>query len=239
MILAVDIGNTAIKLAVVDDVSVYDLIRTSQEEFISHVKSFCSSYPDLTDACICQVGKIDIKLLDSLERLLNVTYITKDSKLPFSNNYQSDSLGNDRMALVAGAVKNKGQNTLIIDAGTCVTYDFIDDTNTYHGGAISPGLRLRFESLHNFTKNLPLLQPEPNQQLIGNTTSTSIQSGVVNGLTFEIKGMVKKYKKQHPDLNVIITGGDADLLVKQMKNRFFATPFLMLYGIHNIYKINS
>ncbi|SCY44657.1 type III pantothenate kinase [Nonlabens sp. Hel1_33_55] len=239
MILAVDIGNTAIKLAVVDDITVYDLIRSSEKDFIADVKSFCKSYPDLKDACVCQVGAIDIKLLHGLERLLNVTYITKKSKLPFQNNYQSDSLGNDRIALVAGVVKDKGQNTLIIDAGTCVTYDFIDETNTYHGGAISPGLRLRFESLHNFTENLPLLQAESNQQLIGNTTQTSIQSGVVNGLALEIKGMVKKYKKQHQDLNVIITGGDADLLVKQLKNRFFATPFLMLYGIHNIYKINS
>jgi len=242
MILAVDIGNTAIKLAVVDDVTVYDLMRTTPDAFISNIQSICSNYPDLRNACVCQVGNIDIKLLDGLERLLKVTYINENSKLPFTNKYQSSTtLGHDRMALVAGAIADgsNGKNTLIIDAGTCVTYDFIDDSNNYLGGAISPGLRLRFESLHNFTKNLPLLKPENKVKFLGNNTKASIQSGVVKGLTFEIKGMIKKYEKNYKDLNVIITGGDADLLIKQLKNRFFATPFLMLHGIHNIYKINS
>lgn len=241
MILAVDIGNTAIKLAVVDDVTVYDLVRTSPQNFVPHLNSILSNYPDLKNACVCQVGKIDIKLLHALEGLLEVTYINQETKLPFTNLYQSATLGNDRKALVAGgiAMEKEGQNLLIIDAGTCVTYDFIDADKNYHGGAISPGLRLRYESLHNFTAKLPLLQPEPIKELIGNSTDQSIHSGVINGLSFEIKGTIKKYIKKYPDLHVIITGGDADLLVKQLKNRFFASPFLMLYGIHNLYKINT
>lgn len=241
MILAVDIGNTAIKLAVVDDVSVYDLIRTTSKDFISNINVICSNYPYLKNACVCQVGSIEIKLLHSLESLLDVTYINKNSKLPFSNNYKADSLGNDRIALVAGAAaqRKNSENTLIIDAGTCVTYDFIDSDNNYQGGAISPGFRLRYQSLNNFTQNLPLLEKTSIKHFIGDTTITSIHSGVINGLVYEVNGMIKKYKKEFQDLNVIITGGDADLLVKQMKNRFFASPFLMLHGIHNIYKINS
>lgn len=241
MILAVDIGNTAIKLAVVDDVTVYDLIRTSAKDFMQHIKGVLSNYPDLKEACVCQVGKIDVKLLQGLEGLLKVTYINQESILPFTNKYQSTTLGNDRKALVAGALAtgNQGEDTLIIDAGTCVTYDFIDADLNYWGGAISPGLRLRYESLHNFTAQLPLLQAEAVEHITGNSTIQSIHSGVVIGLTMEIKGVIKKYKKVYENLQVIITGGDADLLVKQMKNRYFASPFLMLYGIHNLYKINS
>ncbi len=241
MILAVDIGNTAIKLAVIDDVTVYDLVRTSPTDLLDHIRQILSNYPELTAACICQVGKIDIKLLEGIEGLLHVTYINQESNLPFTNLYKSSTLGNDRKALVAGALAtvDNGTNILIIDAGTCVTYDFVDAKGKYHGGAISPGLGLRYRSLHNFTARLPLLKPERVKTFIGTTTSESIHSGVINGLSLEIKGMVKKYKKQYQDLHVIITGGDADLLVKQLKNRFFAAPFLMLYGIHNIYKINS
>ncbi|BAO55451.1 type III pantothenate kinase [Nonlabens marinus] len=241
MILAVDIGNTAIKLAVVDDVTVYDLIRSKQEDFISQVKSIQSNYPDLKNACICQVGAMDIKLLHALEGLLKVTYINQETSLPFFNKYQSVTLGNDRKALVAGALTSapSGKEILVIDAGTCVTYDFIDADRNYWGGAISPGLHLRYQSLHNFTAQLPLLQPQKPETLIGNSTTESIHSGVVNGLALEIKGVIKKYSKKHPNLYVIITGGDAELLVKQLKNRFFASPFLMLYGIHNLYKLNS
>jgi type III pantothenate kinase len=172
---------------------------------------------------------------------LKVTYINQETKLPFTNLYQSETLGNDRKALVAGgiAMEKEGQDLLIIDAGTCVTYDFIDADKNYQGGAISPGLRLRYESLHNFTAKLPLLQTEPIKYLIGSSTDQSIHSGVINGLSFEIKGTIKKYTKKYPNLHVIITGGDSDLLVKQLKNRFFASPFLMLYGIHNLYKINT
>ncbi|WP_194850909.1 type III pantothenate kinase [Nonlabens antarcticus] len=241
MILAVDIGNTAIKLAVVDDVTVYDLIRTSPGDFLSHVENIISSYPDVQCACVCQVGKTDIKLLHALEGLLKVTYINEESKLPFNNLYQSETLGNDRKALVAGALalEKEGQDLLIIDIGTCVTYDFVDAEKNYHGGAISPGLRLRYESLHNFTAKLPLLKAERVRGFIGTSTDQSIHSGVVNGLSLEVKGMIKKYAKKYENLHVIITGGDSDLLVKQLKNRFFASPFLMLYGIHNLYKINS
>ncbi len=240
MILAVDIGNTAIKLAVVDDVSVYDLVRTTPSHFIAQVQSFISNYPNLSQACVCQVGHIDIKLLQGLESLCNVYYIDQHSRLPFTNKYTAPTLGNDRKALVAGALcTTKDSPKLIIDAGTCVTYDFIDGDHNYWGGGISPGLRLRFESLHNFTANLPLLTAQQPVGLIGDSTTNSILSGVVNGLTQEIKGTIRLYKKQYKDLDVLITGGDADLLIKQMKNRFFASPFLMLFGIYNIYKINS
>ncbi len=240
MILAVDIGNTAIKLAIVDDVSVYDLVRTTPAQFLNQIRSFKSSYKDLANACVCQVGSIDIKLLQGLESLLTVYHINQQTVLPFENHYKAPTLGNDRKALVAGAIHQApAQNSLVIDAGTCITYDFVDSQNNYKGGGISPGLSMRLKSLHNFTANLPLIEPQLPAHFIGDSTVNAILSGVVNGLAQEIKGTIKQYKKHYTDLNVIITGGDADLLIKQMKNRFFASPFLMLYGIHNIYKINS
>jgi type III pantothenate kinase len=241
MILAVDIGNTAIKLAVVDAITVYDHLRTTPSNFLQDIRHMLDNYPDLDTACICQVGKFPIKLLQELESLVKVMHIDQHTNLPFENRYQSDTLGNDRIALVAGATSDqfKNQDILIVDAGTCVTYDFINKKQQYMGGAISPGLRLRYESLHNFTASLPLLQPQAVQGFTGNTTQDSIHMGVVQGLALEVKGMIKKYQKKYKNLHVIITGGDADLLIKQLKNRFFATPFLMLHGIHNLYKFNS
>lgn len=241
MILVIDIGNTSIKIAVVENYKVLQLTRTTQLDFIKDTQELLDSYPSLQTAALCQVGNFNIDLLQFIKNRLDVFIINNNILLPFTNLYQSSTLGNDRLALVAGAISqlSKGQSALIIDAGTCVTYDYIDHNSNYHGGAISPGLRLRYESLHNFTANLPLLKPEPLNQLIGNSTERSIHSGVINGLSQEIKGCMKQYRKKNKDIAIFMTGGDAQLLSTQLKNRFFATPFLMLYGIYYLYQFNK
>ncbi|PZX41085.1 type III pantothenate kinase [Nonlabens dokdonensis] len=242
MILVIDIGNTSIKLSVMDHLNVYKLIRSDVSTFTNEILNLKQVYPDIKEVAYCNVGDFPYELKEFLKVNFEVVFeINHQIKLPFNNRYESLTLGNDRIALVAGGLFTEGNNTplLVIDAGTCVTYDFIDSDKNYFGGAISPGLQLRYQSLHNFTENLPLLKPQPTKNITGYNTETSIHSGVVLGMTLELKGAIKQYRKAHKDLKVLITGGDSELLVKQLKNRFFATPFLMLYGIYNLYLFNK
>lgn len=241
MILVIDIGNTSIKIAAVEDYKVFQNYRTTEKNFITDCKKLLTKFPQINTAALCQVGLFEKELFQQLEKLVTVFTVNQQTKLPFNNLYASKTLGNDRIALVCGAISQRKENqaALIIDAGTCVTYDYVDDLNNYYGGAISPGLRLRYESLHNFTANLPLLTAQPVDDFIGNSTETSIHSGVVNGLSQEIKGCIKQYKKKNKNINIFMTGGDAKVLSTQLKNRFFATPFLMLYGIYYLYLFNK
>lgn len=242
MIIAIDIGNTSIKIAVVDYLNIHKIIRSSKETFIEDLQNLLSIYTEIDEVAVSNVSHFPKEFFQYLKiKFQSVFLVNTEALLPFNNNYQSLTLGNDRIALVAGALflSTKNSPKLIIDAGTCVTYDFIDANKTYLGGAISPGLRLRYESLHNFTANLPLLTPQPVLNITGKNTETSIHSGVVQGLSLEIEGVVKAYKKKHQDLEVFITGGDSELLIKQFKNRFFAAPFLTLQGIYYLYQFNK
>ncbi len=128
---------------------------------------------------------------------------------------------------------------MIIDAGTCITYDFITSENVYLGGAISPGIRLRYQSLNNLTENLPLLEKKAPKNLIGNSSKESIHSGVINGVLMEIDGAIQEYNKKNKDLTVILTGGDANFLSKRLKSSIFANSNFLLEGLNFILELNS
>lgn len=240
MILAIDIGNTRSKLALMDSEDPLGVLSLPHQELIEQIENLCSE--NKIDAiALCSVSTIDAKLLDKLASLGEIFQVSIDNKIPFSNNYKSTTLGNDRIALVAGAMKISETNEplLIIDAGTCITYDYLDNKQTYQGGAISPGLSMRYKALHTFTAKLPLVEATNNPSTIGTTTIESIQSGVQNGIAMEIDSMIDSYLEKEPKLKVFLTGGDAPLLSKQLKNRFFAAPNLTLSGIYNLYQINK
>jgi len=244
MNLIIDIGNTGIKLAVFDS---HNLLvhfqRTNHDDIFKDLKSLVQKYT-VNDAIISQVGKPVPGLNDWLKaQQIKYLYLSTKLNLPFEIRYKSpETIGADRLGLVAGAIYNKsGNNSLIIDAGTCITYDFIDKDNIYYGGAISPGLQLRFKSLHDYTANLPLLQAgEITIPLIGNDTFTSIQSGVINGLVNEIEGFIVKYNLKFPDLTVYLTGGNEKLLDRYIKNKIFvSSKFLLLEGLNFILNLNK
>jgi type III pantothenate kinase len=241
MVFIIDIGNTAVKIAVVDHLKVYDMRRCDATTFTVQFGELHLKYPTVKQIVWCQVGNFPIPLKEKLQERFSFYEITTTCALPFKNLYKSDTLGADRMALVAGVPQyaKPGQGTLIVSIGTCITYDYIDAHNEYHGGAISPGFRLRYESLHNFTANLPLLTPVKQETFIGDTTASSIHNGVINGILQEIKGTRKQYKTLDVNINCLLTGGDAQVLHPELKRRFFATPFLMLHGIYNLYTFNK
>ena len=170
-----------------------------------------------------------------------VFYLNHETKIPFLNKYATpETLGVDRIALISAAAKQyPQQNVLVIDAGTCITYDFLSAENEYLGGAISPGIAMRYKSLHTFTEKLPLLDANNPKILTGNSTTASIHSGVVNGVLYEIDGIISEYRKNYNNLTVILTGGDTHFLRDSIKNDIFANSNFLLEGLNHILEYNK
>ena len=156
--------------------------------------------------------------------------------LPIRNLYATPhTLGVDRLAGVCGAQQLFANSPcLVIDAGTCITYDLLDRTGAYHGGGISPGLNMRFEAMHTFTARLPLVQATDTVDLIGNSTETCMQSGVIYGLLEEVDGVIRRYQEKFEGLQVILCGGDALFFENKLKASIFASPELVLSGLNSI-----
>ncbi len=240
MVLVIDVGNTRIKAAVFEGDKYEEVFVFAKEDVQINIENILKKFPSVVDVAISSVGFVDeIAFLEHHSKL-KVHYVRREDEYPFANKYATPAtLGIDRMVLAAGAVLQfPGQNRLVIDAGTCVTYDFIDDLDTYLGGAISPGLRLRYESLHNFTAKLPLLTLEMPKDSIGNSTNSSIHSGVVNGLVHEIDGFIADYKLRYPNFIIILTGGDAVFLAKRLKNTIFANSNFLLESLNRKFHYN-
>lgn len=172
---------------------------------------------------------------------MNFIEIERDFLFPFINKYSTpDTLGIDRMVLVSGAsILYPQKNVLIIDAGTCITYDLITDTNEYYGGAISPGITIRYKSLNNYTAKLPLLEKETPNSYLGNSTKNAIHSGIVNGVLYEIEGFISQYQVNFQDLTIILTGGDADFLAKSLKSTIFANSNFLLESLNALFRYSK
>lgn len=235
MNLIIDEGNTRIKLAVFSLGKLIDIQISTIENCAVCVKEILDKY-QIKAAILSSVTNQMLSVFNDLdiENKYNLSYLTE---LPFKIKYKTPkTLGVDRIALVAAAwKKNPNECSLVIDAGTCITYDFINAYGEYYGGAIAPGIEMRFKSMHAFTKKLPLLTVPNNQiPLIGVNTQTSMESGVLNGVMFEVLGMINAYEQKHKKVNVMLTGGNANLLEKQLKNKIFVDPNFLLNGLNQI-----
>jgi type III pantothenate kinase len=241
MNLIIDIGNTSAKLAVFEQNKLKDLKRSSSSELLTTAQKLLSKFPMLSKVLIVAVTDLPNGLVAELSQHTRVSVLDREFKMPFENSYKTpETLGLDRLALVAAATQQfPKKNTLIVDAGTCITYDFVTAKAQYLGGAISPGLQMRYKALHNYTAKLPLLEPLDLTSYIGTTTAASIHSGVVNGIIQEIQGVISSYSSDYPDLTVILTGGDANFLCKQFKISIFANSNFLLEGLNFLLEYNS
>ncbi|RKS94505.1 type III pantothenate kinase [Flavobacterium limicola] len=243
MILVIDVGNTRIKGAVFEGAILLEIFVFTKIELQKNIEIILKKFKKVSDLVVSSVGDVEKLSFLAFENILNVHFISNTDPFPFQNKYATpQTLGIDRMVLAAGAtLQFPNQNRLVIDAGTCVTFDFIDQDNNYLGGAIAPGLRLRYESLHNYTAKLPLLALENPENLIGNSTSDSIHSGVVNGLVYEIDGFINEYRARYLNFIIILTGGDTDFLAKRLKNTIFANSNFLLESLNQTfqYKIKN
>jgi len=241
MNLVLDLGNTASKLAVFEAGDLIVHKRCENAALTANYLALKKKYTGIERSLISNVGHIPDRLKIVLDKDPKVHFLSPRSKVPFKNAYTTPhTLGVDRIALVsAAAMQYPQRNVLVIDAGTCITYDFIDAAAHYRGGAISPGLRMRYTGLHNFTAKLPLLEVEVPVDLIGDSTEQSIHSGVILGTIKEIDGLIEAYQLRYKDLTVILTGGDAKFLSDQLKNSIFANSNFLLIGLNYLLDYNS
>ena len=241
MNLIVDVGNSYVKFAVFQQGKLIHKLSSELTAFEDNFEAIRKDFPKLEKAIVSSVGKLDASQVEFIKNHFDVVILNSETKLPFKNLYKTPkTLGVDRIALVSASVKQlPDENTLIIDAGTCITYDFINAENEYLGGAISPGIRLRYKSLNNLTAYLPLLDTKSPKGLIGSGTNDAIHSGVVNGVIKEIDGIIDEYRNKYSDLTVILTGGDANFLSNQLKNSIFANSNFLLEGLNFILEFNT
>lgn len=241
MNLVVDIGNTLVKMAVFQGDVLIKKKTALKQNFFKNLEELDQSFPDIKDVLVSSVSKTPSKWLQKLQEDYKMYVLDKELPQVFSNFYATPkTLGNDRIALVSAASKlYPSQNVLVIDAGTCITFDIINSKNEYLGGAISPGLQMRYHAMNTFTENLPLLEPEEDVDLVGNTTIKSMQSGVIFGITSEIDGVISMYNSQFKDLTIILTGGDSQFLCKRLKNSIFANSNFLLQGLNYILEFNK
>ena len=241
MLLTIDVGNTRIKAAVFEQNTLVELFVFTKELLLAETEFILNKFPKIKKAVVASVKDVEKELFLSLKDKVEIYFLTHESKFPFTNLYTTPTtLGIDRMVLASGAVLQfPNQNRLVIDAGTCITYDFIDSDDNYLGGAISPGIRLRYESLHQQTAKLPLLTKKYPESFIGNSTQESIHSGVINGVASEIDGFVELYKTQYAKFIIILTGGDAEFLAIRLKNTIFANSNFLLESLNQTFQYNQ
>ena len=195
MNLIIDCGNTNLKYFIFKDQSLVltNLFKWEGDWSLKIIKNF----PDLKNILLSDVtGKYN---REELEKKFpnNRIYDVKALDFPFETNYNKENLGVDRIGLIIAAInKFPKEDCLVIDAGSCLTFDLISSRSVHKGGLISPGLLFRFKSLYQYTNSLPLIKFENSGKQIGKDTKNSIQSGIWEGFVFEINGQIEKFKRK-------------------------------------------
>ncbi len=236
--LVIDIGNTHIKLAVFNQDEMVDMARYQAID-AAIISSVLQKY-NISKAIISSVNKNSRAWEPELEAKTTLLHFNTDMVKSINNRYKTlQTLGADRLAAVVGAHNLlPGKNNLVIDGGTCITYDWIDADGNYFGGSISPGLNMRYNALNHYTAALPLLKANVDfDAFYGDDTVTSITSGVQNGIKYELLGFIENYSTNKHDINIILTGGDNVFFDTLLKNSIFAPyiknePHLVLKGLN-------
>ncbi len=239
MKLIIDIGNTVAKLVAFDKDEPVDEFRASNET-LAGLSEFARKF-DFKRGIVSTVRDILPEAERELQKLdFPIMRFTTDTPIPITNKYKSpNTLGADRLAAVIGASVLKPQkDLLIIDAGTCITYEVIDAQGNYWGGNIAPGMHMRLKALHEYTARLPLVEAEGKVPGMGYDTDTAIRSGVLRGMKYEIEGYIRSMRSKYPQLLVFLTGGDKINFDTNIKNIIFADKFIVARGLNKILDYN-
>jgi type III pantothenate kinase len=241
MNLVLDFGNTKVKAAVFSETN--EILKifswdNYSAELIDEIK--CKYLID--SVILCSVVDISDEIENHLKS--NFTYylrLNSETPLPIKNNYSTPkTLGLDRIAAAVGANMLKPNSPLfIIDMGTAITYDFVNEYNEFVGGNIAPGVNMRLRAMNNFTNKLPLLEAREEEKLLGDDTASAMMAGVLRGVEFEIEGYISQIKKKNPNLSVFLTGGDVFFFEKRLKSSIFVVSNLLLVGLNEILRYNK
>jgi len=236
--LALDIGNTAVKVGCFDGPALREVAAgQSAEQVRALVQRWQPRH--LIVASVVENAALRADELHELVPGKTLVFDPGTTAIPLRNAYATPgTLGADRLAAAVGAAGLRPtRNTLVVDAGTALKCDLVTADGTYHGGSIAPGLQMRLRALHAFTGRLPLLALPPADATIpltGDSTTGSLLSGAVNGAVAEITGIVAQYERRYPALGVLLTGGDAPFLAARLPARIFVVPELVLLGLNRI-----
>ena len=237
MNLSVDLGNTYAKTGLFSGEKLVETRwKLTHDELVDYVQSI---HPQRI--MVSSVSYSEEQLKDEFSKITTDIYLLKSTTpVPLVKLYDTpETLGSDRVAAAIGAkVLYPEKNCLVIDMGTCITYDLVDAGDSFHGGIISPGVRMRFKAMNTFTKRLPLLEPDGIPNLIGKNTKNAMQSGVMNGLLAEINGLIEEYQGVLTNINVIFCGGDSTYFANRIKYPNFVVPELVLIGLNRILEYN-
>ncbi len=233
----IDIGNTRIKMGLFKDDHLIEQ-HSFDGSHSNHLVEYLHQV-ESTHCILSSTQKENAELIQLVKERFKTVILNEYTPLPIAIDYESpESLGDDRKAAVVGAHFIQPETTLlVITCGTCLTYNYFDG-QAFVGGAISPGIHLRYRSMHDYTGNLPLVNNNPFNELIGRTTQESLQSGVQNGILAEVDGMIDKYLLLDSELSVFLCGGDTNFFVSRLKNKIFAHPNLVLHGLNQILEYN-
>lgn len=239
MNLTIDIGNTRTKLAVFDGDKLVE--RQHWEDWaIDDLLHFTTNHK-VKNMILCSVGRrLDEESTVRLGKNLRLIQLEANTPLPIQNAYKTpQTLGKDRLAAVVGAFALfPGMNCLVVDAGSCITYDLLTADGVYLGGNIAPGLRMRLRAMHEFTARLPEVNLHPVQNWIGDSTQTAMNNGAILGTFLEIEGYRQRWEKEWGQLKVVLTGGDAGFLTQSMLTDTVHEPDLVFIGLNKILNHN-
>lgn len=240
MQLAVDIGNSFAKAALFDGANNLGVVYFDDKDPSALLPLF-NSFGRPSSCWVATVKVVDEALLDFLSLFCEPRFLSSDTSLPFKIAYQTpQTLGSDRIAAVAAAYgRFLKKNVLVIDMGTCITYDLLTAQGVYQGGSISPGVTMRFKAMHHFTGKLPAIEAVERPPLIGFDTTTAMQSGVMQGVQAEMDGIIDAYTKLYEDLTILIGGGDNKYFDKKFRISIFASSNLVIEGLKIIMDYNE
>ena len=244
MNLTIDIGNTRVKSAVFGDKNRLEVTSFDKATFEEVVRGVFNRNPNIRQAIISSVAESAANYESVLTDRVRVFHLDQNLSLNFSSKYDDLSkLGADRKALIAAAVTiYPAQNVLVIDMGSCVTYDMVDCSGLHRGGGISPGWQMRLNAMHTFTGRLPQLSTLDDsiekKEVTGMNTQQAMFNSTFFGLLAEIDQRIEHYKSEFPDLTVILTGGDAQSFSVRLKNRIFAHSNFLLEGLNALLEHN-
>ena len=238
MNLAVDFGNTLTKIGIFNQRKLLKLYISASFSK-TEIQDFLKEY-EVKDAILSASGPVDKMIKEVLKTNTHLREFDEHTPVPIKNLYKTPkTLGKDRLALsVAADSIYPESHKLVVDAGTSITFDFINSAGEYIGGSISPGIEMRFKALHTFTKNLPLIVRSEKFPLTGRNTKDSILSGVLVGVLSEVEDRIGQWRTAHSNIKVLLTGGDAAFFETHLKSEIFAVPNLVIKGLNEILEYN-
>lgn len=240
MNIAIDIGNTRTKAGVFEGRRLHEHFVLEGNATVDDLREWQKKFKP-HHCIVSSVKTLDMNFENALKELPSAMLLGPTTDVPLTVRYDSrETLGQDRLCgAVAGAARFPGENVLVIDAGTCITYDIVDSGGHYRGGAIAPGLQMRLNAMHRFTDKLPALTLSGMLDLIGNSTTTCMHMGAERGALLEAEGFIAYFKAHFQGLQVILTGGDGPFFERHIENRIFAAPNLVLEGLNEILLFNK